>query len=120
MNKYNFDFRKKVVQEYLNGTMGTKSLAKKYGIPSNKTIRVWVASFKTYGEQALKPMVKPKMYSSQYKLHVVKLYLRNKEHTSFQKLAVEEQISDKSRAPVVMVVASVLIYTAFRLEVPIL
>ena len=65
MNKYNLDFKKKVVQEYLNGTMGTKSLAKKYGIPSNKTIRVWVASFKTYGEQALKPMVKPRMYSSQ-------------------------------------------------------
>ena len=36
MSKYTFEFKKKVVLEYLNGGIGYIPLAKKYGIKSDR------------------------------------------------------------------------------------
>ncbi len=52
MAKYSFEFKKKVVGEYLNGNCGQKSLAKKYGI-HHAIVERWIASYKHYGEEAL-------------------------------------------------------------------
>ena len=38
MAKYSYEFKKKVVSEYLNGEGGYKTLAKKHGIPSDTTV----------------------------------------------------------------------------------
>ncbi len=37
MAKYSEEFKLKIVQEYLEGTLGYRLLAKKYGIPSTYT-----------------------------------------------------------------------------------
>jgi transposase-like protein len=34
MAKYNYEFKKKIIQAYLNGEGGYKYLADKYGIPA--------------------------------------------------------------------------------------
>ena len=47
-NKYDVEFRMKVVHEYLNGEGSTKSLSKKYNI-SNKTIETWIYKYRDTG-----------------------------------------------------------------------
>ena len=39
MAKYNFEFKKKVVLEYLDGKGGTPYLSKKYGLSSDSQLR---------------------------------------------------------------------------------
>lgn len=46
MAKYSFEFKKKVVLEYLNGQSGYCSLAKKYNIASHRRIGEWVEILK--------------------------------------------------------------------------
>ena len=46
MSKYTFEFKMKVVLEYLNGGIGYIPLAKKYGIKSHNNIEIWVAKYK--------------------------------------------------------------------------
>ena len=43
MSKYTFEFKKKVVLEYLNEGIAYIPLAKKYGIKSEANIRDWVS-----------------------------------------------------------------------------
>ena len=54
MTKYNFEFKKKVVLEYINEYISIRSLAKKYGIKSYSNIEIWVAKYKKYGDEALR------------------------------------------------------------------
>jgi len=44
MAKYSYEFKKKIVDEYLDGGGGRKFLAKKYGIPSTSKVMQWVKS----------------------------------------------------------------------------
>ncbi len=53
MSKYTFEFKKKVVLEYLNGGIGYILLAKKHGIKSEANIKVWVTKYKKYGDEGL-------------------------------------------------------------------
>ena len=53
MTKYNFEFKKKVVLEYINENISIRSLAKKYAIKSHNNIEIWVAKYKKYGDEAL-------------------------------------------------------------------
>lgn len=39
MDKYSFEFKMQVVNDYLNGNGGYRYLAQKYGIPQDSTIR---------------------------------------------------------------------------------
>ena len=55
MAKYSYEFKEKVVMEYLYGEGETKYLAKKYNIPSKTPIANWVNDFRKYGTDALKP-----------------------------------------------------------------
>ena len=54
MSKYTFELKKKVVLEYLNGSIGYIPLAKKYDIKSHSNIEIWVAKYKKYGDEALR------------------------------------------------------------------
>lgn len=47
-NKYDVEFRIKVVREYLNGEGSAKYLAQKYNI-SNKTIETWIYKYRDTG-----------------------------------------------------------------------
>lgn len=94
MAKYNYEFKKKVVQEYLDGKGGYDYLTNKYHIPSNKTIRDWVASYKEFGKEGLLRSRKYKNYSFQFKLSVVQLYLTSE--VSYQELALSQCIKNSS------------------------
>ena len=53
MAKYSTAFKKKIVTEYLKGTIGYGSLAKKYNIPSMNPIATWVAAFQSLGTKGI-------------------------------------------------------------------
>ena len=42
MAKHSFEFKKKVILEYLDGKGGTLYLSKKYGLGSNPQLRKWI------------------------------------------------------------------------------
>ena len=75
MIKYNFEFKKKVVLEYINENISIRSLAKKYAIKSHNNIEVWVAKYKKYGDEGLRRSRKNEEYSFEKKIFVVELYL---------------------------------------------
>lgn len=86
MAKYSFEFKEKVVQAYLNGEGGWMFIANKYGIPSTTPIRQWVAAYQKYGSEGLFRCRKNEIYSFDFKLHVVELYLTTE--VSYQELAL--------------------------------
>lgn len=67
MIKYNFEFKKKVVLEYINENISIRSLAKKYAIKSHNNIEVWVAKYKKYGDEGLRRSRKNEEYSFEKK-----------------------------------------------------
>ena len=75
MAKYNYEFKKKVVTEYLNGEGGYEYLSAKHGIPSQTVLRRWISAYKEFGDEGLKRSRENKKYSFEFKLHVVELYL---------------------------------------------
>lgn len=54
MAKYSYEFKQKVVSEYLKGDIGDKKLAKKHSIPSHETVRQWDSTFTCIGSKSLK------------------------------------------------------------------
>lgn len=75
MTKYSFEFKLKIVHDYLSGQGGTPFLAKKYGFQNNVQIRKWINTYKEFGEEGLLRSWKNKHYSVQFKLDAIELYL---------------------------------------------
>ena len=75
MAKYNYEFKKQVVKAYLRGEGGYGFLATKYGVQHRKQVENWVHSYNEFGDQGLQRSGKNKVYSFEFKLHVVELYL---------------------------------------------
>lgn len=48
-NKYSDEFKLQVIQEYLNGDLGCRLLAKKYNLPSKNYIANWEKQLKKKG-----------------------------------------------------------------------
>lgn len=92
MAKYNYEFKKKLVQAYLNGEGGYSHLANKYGIPSKTNVKIWVAAYKEFGNNGLMRSRKSKNYSFEFKLNVVKLYLVTE--VSYRELALSVKIKN--------------------------
>lgn len=92
MAKYSFEFKKKIVQEYLNGCGGIKYLAKLHGVAHHSSIHRWVAAYERFGDEGLLRSRQNKNYSFDYKLHVVELYLTTE--VSYQQLALSEGINN--------------------------
>ncbi|MEE1086755.1 MAG: helix-turn-helix domain-containing protein, partial [Schaedlerella sp.] len=90
MAKHSFEFKKKVVLEYLNGSGGTLYLSKKYNLGSNTQLRKWINAYQTFGDEGLLRSRQQKKYTFEYKLHVVELYLSSE--VSYQELALKEGI----------------------------
>ncbi len=94
MAKYSYEFKKKVVQAYLNGEGGYKYLAQKYNVPAFNNIKKWINSYKEFGDEGLMRSRQNKNYSFQFKLSVVELYLSRE--VSYQELALSQGINNLS------------------------
>jgi transposase len=92
--KYSFEFKKKVVQTYLDGKGGYGSLAKQYNIPNHEQVRKWIKAYECFGDNGLMRSRKNKNYSFQFKLSVVELYLSSE--VSYQELALSQGINNPS------------------------
>ncbi len=90
MAKYSFEFKKRVVEAYLNGEGSYAFLTQKYGMPPGKDIRKWVNAYNAFGNEALLRSRSNKHYSFDFKLYVVELYLTT--DISYQELAIAEGI----------------------------
>ena len=75
MSKYSYEFKKKVVLEYLAGEGSLVILARKYGIPSETRIKEWVKTYQNLGDEGLMRSRQKKNYSYEYKLGIVQMYL---------------------------------------------
>ena len=88
--KYSFEFKKKIVQAYLNGEGGYEFLSNQYGVASSRDVRKWVTNYEHFGDKGLMRSRKNETYSFEYKLHIVELYLTSE--VSYQELALSEGI----------------------------
>ena len=94
MAKYSYEFKQKVVQEYLNGKGSYEYIAKQNNMPDNKQVRIWVNAYKELGKEGLMRSRKNKNYSFQFKLSVVELYISSE--VSYQELALSQGIKNPS------------------------
>lgn len=94
MAKYSFEFKKKVVQEYLDGKGGYAYIAKQNGIPAESNLRRWVNAYKEFGDEGLLRSRQKNNYSFQFKLSVVELYLTSE--VSYQELALSQGVNNPS------------------------
>ncbi|MCT7875432.1 MAG: IS3 family transposase [Lactobacillus iners] len=94
MAKYSFEFKKKIVLEYLDGKGGLEYLSKKYELGSHSQLFKWINAYKAFGDEGLIRSRKKIKYSFEKKISVVKLYLSSE--ISYQDLAIQEGISNPS------------------------
>lgn len=94
MAKYSYEFKKKVVQDYLNGEGGHKYLARKYNIPNKCIVQRWIDNYQAFGDDALRRTRKKENYSFERKLAVVELYLSSE--LSYREVAIQEGITNPS------------------------
>lgn len=90
--KYSYEFKKKVVMDYINGKGGYKSLCKENGIPSQTILRDWISAYKEFGNKGLMRSREKKNYSFEFKMHVVELYLTTE--VSYRELALSLDINN--------------------------
>lgn len=94
MAKYSFEFKKKIVQAYLNGEGGYGYLARKYNVPAESNVKKWINSYKEFGDDGLLRSRKRENYTFQFKLYVIELYLTTE--VSYQELALSLGINNPS------------------------
>ena len=94
MAKYSYEYKKKVVQAYLNGEGGYTHLAEKYGVKNKRQVLNWVHSYNELGDDGLIRSRQNKKYSFQFKLSVVELYLSSE--VSYQELALSQGINNSA------------------------
>lgn len=93
MAKYDFEFKKELVNAYLNGKGSYKYLAEMYNTTSSM-LKKWVAAYKKLGDKGLMRSRKNKTYTFEYKLRIVELYLSSE--VSYQELALSEGIRNNA------------------------
>ena len=94
MARHSYEFKKKIVLEYLNSDKGCISISRKYGMASSSQLLKWAAAYKAFGDNGLKKSHAHKVYSFKEKLSVVKSYLTNE--FSYQELAIHVGINNPS------------------------
>lgn len=94
MAKYSYEFKMKVVLEFLNKSGSYEFLAQKYNIPSATRIKVWVAAYRKHGKSALRRSRQNKNYPFPFKLQAVKLYLST--NLSYQDAALSLGMTEPS------------------------
>ena len=94
MARYSYEFKKQVVNAYLNGAGGYTYLAEKYGVQNRRQVLNWVHYYQYLGDEGLLRSRKNQVYSFEYKLYVVELYLTKE--VSYQELALAEGINNST------------------------
>lgn len=94
MAKYSFEFKKKVIEAYQRGEGGYSYLAEKYGVKNRRQVLNWVHYYEEFGDEGLMRSRKNDIYTFEYKLHVVELYLSSE--VSYQELALSEGINNNA------------------------
>jgi len=92
--KYDYEFKLKVVEEYLAGKGGLDSLTARYSLTSHTLLKTWLNAYKKYGPQGLLRSRERKNYDLQFKLNAVKYYLTTE--ISYEELAIQLDISSPS------------------------
>lgn len=96
MRKYTFEFRKKLVKQYLNGEGGFEYIAKKYPPLSSITLQTWVSQYKRLGVDSLRNTNKANAYSVKFKLDAIELYqttdMSYREVAHYLKLKTEDLV----------------------------
>jgi len=87
MAKYSEEFKFKIVKEYLEGPLGYKCLARKYGIPNKSQIERWVKAYQAFGIDGLCKKQIKQVFSVQFKLDV--LHFMKQTGASYQDTAIE-------------------------------
>ncbi|MGK0606796.1 helix-turn-helix domain-containing protein, partial [Enterococcus gilvus] len=75
MAKYDYDFKRIVVEAYQNGEGGYRTLALRFGIPAMSLVEKWVKTVERLGFSALNQRKTKQTYSSQFKQDVIHYYL---------------------------------------------
>lgn len=94
MAKYNEEFKLKVVLDYLHGTLGYPSIAKKYQVKSESQIRRWVRAYKEFGREGLAIKKKKATYSVQFKVDI--LHFMKQTGASYQETAIQFKLNNPS------------------------
>jgi transposase len=94
MVKYSDKLKVKIVREYLEGYLGYKTLAKKYGIPNKSQIERWVHAYKAFGEDGLRKKPSKQVFSVQLKLDV--LNFMKQTGASYQNTAIQFNMNNPS------------------------
>lgn len=96
-NHYSKEFKKRVVQEYLEEGLAVRPLARKYNIPSHETVRNWIIKY-TRGEEMRSYSPKPEVYTmkgkkttQEEKIEIVKDFLAK--DLSYKEAAEKHQVS---------------------------
>ena len=92
MAKFSFEFKKKIVQEYLDGKGGVGYIAKQYNISHESQLWRWINAYREFGDAGLLRSRGNNNYSFQFKLSVVELYLSSE--VSYQELALSQGINN--------------------------
>ena len=90
MAKYDFEFKKKVVEAYLRGEGGYQILSKKFGLKSTRQIGYWVKAYNEFGNEGLKVLENGRVYPFELKLLVVESYLKG--NGSYSELGLKYEI----------------------------
>ncbi len=94
MAKYSFEFKMMVINEYLNGQGGYTYLGDKYGI-NRCIVQKWIRNYDRFGEDGLLRSRKKQVYSFEFKLHVVELYLSSE--LSYRELALQVGMTNSAQ-----------------------
>lgn len=94
MVKYSEGFKLQLVKEYVEGTLGYKRLAHKYGLPDPTPIRRWVRAFQAFGQEGLRKKQTKQVYSVQFKGDV--LHFMKRTGASYQDTAIQFEMNDPS------------------------
>lgn len=96
-NHYSKTFKEAIVQEYYDGSISIRELARKYNIPAYSTVRQWIIKY-TNGEENRSYTPKPEVYTMKgqkktqdEKIQIVKDYLTH--GLSYKDTAEKYQVS---------------------------
>lgn len=93
-NKYSYEFKLKIVQEYLSGKLGYQALSNKYDISHHHLIQTWVSNYQRFGAEGLKPKKEKTQYSLDFKLDV--LHFKQRTGASYSETALAFGLNNPS------------------------
>ena len=91
MAKYSFEFKMKLVKEYLDGKAGYDKIAIENGLHPS-ILSKWIKNYQRFGIDGLVRSRQQQVYTFEFKLHVVELYLASE--LSYQELALQVGMTD--------------------------